>query len=114
MSQRTLRALVVDDHPIMATPVSTGLSATRLFKEIETAGSLSQAVKHLESNPDCSLAILDLHLSDSDGRASLLGMRERFPDVPILVFSANDSLDHITMAFECGARGYVTKSSPMS
>lgn len=114
MSQRTLRALVVDDHPLMATAVSTALNSTRRFQEIETASSLVEAVQCLEKNPTCSLAVLDMHLTDSDGRDSLLRMRESFPDVPILVFSANDSLDHITMAFECGARGYVTKSSPMS
>jgi DNA-binding NarL/FixJ family response regulator len=114
MSQRTLRALVVDDHPLMATAVSTALNATRRFQEIETASSLLEAVQCLEKNPAFSLAVLDMHLADTDGRESLLRMRESFPDVPILVFSANDSLDHITMAFECGARGYVTKSSPMS
>jgi DNA-binding NarL/FixJ family response regulator len=34
--------------------------------------------------------------------------------VPVLVFSGDESLENITMAFECNARGYVTKSSPMS
>src|SRR4029077_393955 len=59
-------------------------------------------------------AVLDLHLSDAEGRETMLGLRERFPDVPVLIFSGDDSLESITMAFECGARGYATKSSPMS
>jgi CheY-like chemotaxis protein len=77
MSQRTLRALVVDDHPLMATAVSTALNATRRFQEIETATSLVDAVQCLEKNPAFSLAVLDMHLSDSDGRESLLRMREK-------------------------------------
>jgi DNA-binding NarL/FixJ family response regulator len=56
---------------------------------------------------------VDLHLGDADGRESLLRMREDFPDVPALVFSGDESFENISMAFECGARGYVTKSSPM-
>lgn len=98
----------------MATAISTALSARRVFKEIETAESLLEAIRSLETNPACDLAVLDMHLSDSDGRASLMRMRESYPDIPVLVYSADESLEHITMAFECGARGYVTKSSPMS
>ena len=45
--------------------------------------------------------------------AALLGFRERFPEVPVIVFTGDDSIESITMAFECGARGYATKSSPM-
>ena len=114
MMQRTLRALVVDDHPLMATAVSTALNATRVFQIVDTASSLNEAMQSLQKNPACQLAVLDMHLSDSNGRESLVRMREEFPDIPVLVFSADDSLEHITMAFECGARGYVTKSSPMS
>jgi len=114
MNQRIPRALVVDDHPIMATAVATAVTAMRIFQSVDTAGSLAEAVRLLEANPSCSLAILDMHLGDSDGRESLNRMREQFPDIPVLVFSGDDSLEHITMAFECNARGYVTKNSPMS
>jgi DNA-binding NarL/FixJ family response regulator len=114
VNPRLPRALVVDDHPIMAAAVATAVSAMRIFQGVDTAGSLAEAVQLLEANPPCSLAILDLHLGDSGGQGSLNRMREQFPDIPVLVFTGDDSLEHITMAFECNARGYVTKNSPMS
>jgi DNA-binding NarL/FixJ family response regulator len=113
MTQRTLRALVIDDHPIMAGAVATALNAMRLFQHVESKSSLADAVAYLRTNPACHLAVIDLHLGDADGRESLLRMREEFPDVPALVFSGDESFENITMAFDCGARGYVTKSSPM-
>jgi DNA-binding NarL/FixJ family response regulator len=113
MTQRNLRALVIDDHPIMASAVATALNAMRVFQHVESKNSLAEAVGFLRANPACNLAVIDLHLGDSDGRESLLRMREDFPDVPALVFSGDESFENITMAFECGARGYVTKSSPM-
>jgi DNA-binding NarL/FixJ family response regulator len=112
--QQAVRALVVDDHPIVADALVTAISAMRVFERVECANSLGEACRLLEENPACNIAVLDLHLSDVEGRDTLTGMRERFPDVPILVFSGDDSLESITMAFECGARGYCTKSSPMS
>jgi DNA-binding NarL/FixJ family response regulator len=89
-------------------------SGAPLFGTIDTAPSLAEAIRVLERDADCDIAILDLHLGDSMGRESLVRMRERFPEVPVLVFTGDDSLENITMAFECGARGYATKSSPSS
>jgi DNA-binding NarL/FixJ family response regulator len=107
------RALVVDDHPLMASAVSTAVSAMRIFNRVDVAGSFGNAIKLLESDAACGLAILDLHLGDSPARENLTCMRELFPDVPVLIFSGDTSVEHITMAFECNVRGYVTKSSPM-
>lgn len=114
MTQPALRALVVDDHPIVADAMATAIGALRLFSRVESVGSLAQAIAALEREPACDLAVLDLHLGDAQGRETLTGLRERFPDVPVLIFSGDGSLESITMAFECGARGYCTKSSPMS
>ena len=121
-SHRALRALVVDDHPIVMQAVGTAISrmksvegidsAGALFGRVDSAGSLADAIRALEEDPHCDIVVLDLHLGDTRGRESLTGLRERFPDVPVLVFSGDGAIDNITMAFECGARGYATKSSP--
>ncbi|MEO7741566.1 MAG: response regulator transcription factor [Usitatibacter sp.] len=108
------RALVVDDHPIVADAMATAISAMRIFERVDCANSLPEACGMLEANPVCNLAVVDLHLREVEGRTTLTGLRERFPEVPVLVFSGDEALESITMAFECGARGYVTKSSPMS
>jgi DNA-binding NarL/FixJ family response regulator len=114
MTQRATRALVVDDHPIVADAMATAINAMRVFERVDSAGSLAEARRLLAADPTCNLAVFDLHLSDAEGRDTLLAMRESFPDVPVLIFSGDDTLESITMAFECGARGYATKSSPMS
>ena len=107
------RALVVDDHPIVADAMATAITGMRIFDRVDSANSLPEACTMLEENPVCNLAVVDLHLRDMEGRATLTGLRERFPEVPVLVFSGDESLESITMAFECGARGYVTKGTPM-
>ncbi len=113
-TRRLPRALVVDDHPLMVTAVATAVSAMRLFERVDVAGSFQEAQALLDGEPACGLAILDLHLRDSSAQDNLLSLREGHPDVPVLVFSGDESLENITMAFECNARGYVTKSSPMN
>lgn len=108
------RAILVDDHHIVIEALRTALAAMRILDRIDSASSIAEARTLLERDPACDLAIIDLHLADTHGRDTVMAMRENFPDVPILVFSGDESLENMTMAFECGARGYVTKKSPMN
>ena len=112
-SAPTLRALVVDDHPIVIDALATALVAMRVFQTIDAARSLDEATQLLRANPHCSLVILDLHLAQVPGQDTLVGFRERFPDIPVIIFSGDGSLESIAMAFEHGARGYVSKNSPI-
>jgi DNA-binding NarL/FixJ family response regulator len=112
-SARLRRALVVDDHPIVADALVTTIHSMKVFDRIEVAASLSEARSLLEADPRCEIAVLDLHLRDADGREALVGLREAFPEIPILVFTGDNSIDNVTMAFECGARGFATKASPV-
>lgn len=112
-TERAGRALVVDDHPIVADAMAMAIGGMRVFESVSCASSLDEACRILDDDPACDLAVLDLHLRDVAARETLIGFREKFPDVPVLVFSGDEALESITLAFECGARGYVTKSSPM-
>ena len=58
--------------------------------------------------------ILDLHLTDANGVDAMLALRESFPSVPVVIFSADDSSASITSAFEHGVQGYILKSDPMT
>ena len=114
MSTTVPRALVVGDHPIVADALATAIATMRIFDRVESACSLAEACRMFGENPVCNLALVDLQLGDAKRRATLVGLRESYPEVPVLVFSEDETLECITMAFECGARGYVAKGSPMS
>jgi DNA-binding NarL/FixJ family response regulator len=114
MEQRTRRSIVVDDHPVVADALALAILSMRVFDRVECAKSLTEAFNLLTIDANCDLAILDLHLEETQGRETLTGLRERFPDVPVLVFTGISSLENITMAFECGARGFMSKTSPMN
>jgi DNA-binding NarL/FixJ family response regulator len=107
------RALVADEHPMVADAMAAAIAAVRIFDRVDRAYSLAEARTLLEANPVCNLVVVDLPLRTAPGRAALSGLRERFPDVPVLIFSGDEDLECITNAFECGARGFVAKSSPV-
>jgi|AntAceMinimDraft_12_1070368.scaffolds.fasta_scaffold29446_1 DNA-binding NarL/FixJ family response regulator len=108
------RALVVEDHPIVSDVIVASLSSFGIFQSVVTASSLQETLKILVDDDAFELIMLDLHLSDTVGTEGMTTLRERYPDIPVVIFSGEDSTDTISKAFEYGVRGYIPKSSSMA
>lgn len=111
---RASRALIVDDHPIITDSLSAALISLRILDRIDKESSLAAAMQRLREETPYDLVILDLHLTDAQGVEAMLALRESFPSVPVVIYSADDSSTSITAAFEHGVQGYILKSDPMT
>lgn len=111
---RSSRALVVDDHPIVHDALRTALLSLNVFDGVDTESSLAAASGRLHEAGGYDLLMLDLHLKDTHGLEALTAVREAFPGLPVIIFSADDSSATIVSAYEYGVQGYVAKNEPMS
>jgi DNA-binding NarL/FixJ family response regulator len=111
---RLSRALVVDDHPIITDALSAALLSLHVFDGVDKEASLAAASLRLKDGGSYDLVMLDLHLTDANGMQAMQSLREAYPDVPVIIFSADDSSATITTAFEHGVQGYIPKSAPMT
>jgi two-component system NtrC family sensor kinase len=77
-----------------------------------TAGDASAALRLLRKE-SCDLVMLDVELPEVDGLAlcRLLRAQPAMKQLPVLVFSANDSEDRKVEAFSAGADDYIVKPS---
>lgn len=107
------RALIVDDHPIIRGALVTALLSLSVFDEVETAKCFHELREKLEQDTDYQLIILDLSLTDISCPDGMIYIREHYADIPIIIFSSNDSTDVITQCFEHGVHGFVSKNSSM-
>jgi len=110
---RVSRALVVDDHPIVHDALCAALLSLNVFGSVDTESSLSAASARLHQVSGYDLLMLDLHLEDTHGLEALTTVRESFPGLPVIIFSADDSSSTIVSAYEYGVQGYVAKKEPM-
>jgi DNA-binding NarL/FixJ family response regulator len=102
------RILIVDDHPLVRLSLREFI---RREKDLEVCGEAEdreQALAAAESTKP-HLAIIDLTLKSSNGMELIKDMRDRHPDVQILVLSMHDETIHAERAIRAGARGYITK-----
>ncbi len=106
-----MRILVVDDHPLMTDAIRLALQQLARSVEVDSAGSLGQALARAEEPPAIDLVLLDLGLPDCAGLEALTRFRERFPALPVVVFSGSYDNVSILGALDRGAMGYIPKTS---
>ncbi|MBI6629162.1 response regulator transcription factor [Pontibaca sp. S1109L] len=104
-------ALVIDDHPLYCDALASTLKRIYQLQTVKTATTLSDAMKLLSPRFMPDLVVLDLRLPDVTGLSGLLKIRDRMPDVPILVISAVSSNETIQALMEAGAAGFVPKDA---
>jgi two-component system nitrogen regulation response regulator GlnG len=98
--------LVVDDEEAVCWALQRALS--REGHHVTVAASAEQGLAVVaRQRPDA--VILDVRLPGMDGLTALGVLRQRLPDVPVLVITAFGNLDTAVRAVEGGAFDYLTK-----
>lgn len=101
-----VRALVVDDEPMLADLVSMGLSLCGWEVRVAHAGRAAVETAR-ELVPD--VLVLDWMLPELDGLEVLAKIRAFRPEVPALMLTAKDSVDDRIRGLAAGGDDYVTK-----
>lgn len=105
-----MRILVVDDHPLIHEAMGLIMSTYAENVTHESASGFAEACNRLEADPRIDLILLDLGLPGFTGIGALTDIRERFPDIPVVVISAREEADIIHAALDAGAMGFVPKT----
>ncbi|AFR10993.1 MULTISPECIES: response regulator [Nocardiopsis] len=113
MTERPLRILLVDDHPV----VRHGLKA--MFAEIPDMGVVAEAADGesalavLRSGTEVDIVLMDLRMGEGmDGVTAIRNVND-LPDPPqVLVLTTYDTDADILAAVEAGATGYMLKDAP--
>jgi len=102
------RVLLIEDNPETARLLAGGLGAGSAPFEVAAECSARDGLRHLaEHEVDCVL--LDYRLPDADGLECLREIRQRWPDVPVVVITGAGSEEVAVEAMKLGASDYLVK-----
>jgi DNA-binding NarL/FixJ family response regulator len=108
-SQRALRVMVVDDHPMWRDSVSRDLGEAG-FDVVAAIGEGAQAVRIAASvRPD--VVVLDLQLPDVSGVEVTRGLQASYQPARVLILSASGEHRDVLDSVKAGATGYMLKSA---
>jgi DNA-binding NarL/FixJ family response regulator len=105
-----IRVLLADDHAVMRDGLKALLGASPDIEIAAEVGNGREAVAHaFETRPD--VAILDIAMPELNGIEAARQLREKCPDVRVIMLSMHSDAEHIYRALDAGAMGYLLKES---
>ena len=107
---RSLRVLIVDDDPLIRTTFAEQLDTQRAITVVAAASSGRQAISLLMTGQQpIDVVLLDSDMPDMDGAQTAKAIYQRFPKMPIVMFTVFSRDEMLADALAEGVNGFITK-----
>src|SRR6056297_3046957 len=104
-----LKAVVADDHPIVALGLSSIIKQSGIATYEGTAAN-AEALFKILSDSFANAVFLDLHIPGSDFESNINYIKSNFPHCKIIVYSTFTSKDLLKKLKKLEVNGYLPKS----
>lgn len=103
---------IADDHPIMRAALRTALQAlgpgTHFVEDSDTPATFALVAEH----EHLDLLLLDLNMPGAHGLDTVRAVRQRAPQLPVAVVSAEQHSGTAAALLALGVAGFIPKSDP--
>jgi DNA-binding NarL/FixJ family response regulator len=101
---------IVDDEPKLRQSIATFVNGSPGFKCVSDYGSAEAALKGLPADkPD--VVLMDINMDGMNGIECVEKLKDRFPEMQILMLTVYEDTEKIFRALAAGANGYLLKRS---
>ncbi len=104
------RFIIADDHPLFRSALRLAVQGSFKEAEIFEANSLNAIIDTLKEDDEIDLILLDLNMPGVKGYSGLIYLRAQYPQIPVVVVSATETMDVIQKCFDFQATGFIPKS----
>ena len=105
------RILIADDHPLVRGALRQAVDGAVEGAIVSECGDLTELSAALEKSKGADLVLLDLNMPGVRGFSGLMYMRAQYPDIPVVIVSANEERGTIRRCMDFGASGYIPKTT---
>jgi DNA-binding NarL/FixJ family response regulator len=109
----TYSIVIADDHPLFRNALFQSVHMAISGANLLEADSLDTLLSLLEKEDEPDLLLLDLKMPGANGLSGLIHLRAEYPELPIVVISANEDASIVSQVKSHGAFGFIPKSSDM-
>ncbi len=105
-----IKVIIADNHPIARVGIKHVLETSRDFEVIADVATTTQLFIALENvTPD--VLILEMDIPEINGIATLRKIKQDFPGVKVLIYSAQSEDVYALSTIRAGAYGYLSKTA---
>jgi len=102
--------LLADDHSLIRQGMVFMLDATALNYKVFHASNFQQIMDCINTHP-INIAIIDAHFPEGNSLQIISEIKQKRPDIRILIFSGIDENVHALKYLNAGANGFLSKLS---
>jgi NarL family two-component system response regulator LiaR len=107
-NQQTIRVMIVDDHAVVRSGLSTFLLTCDDMELVGEADSGEQAVRLCQQN-EVDVVLMDLVMGDLAGRSGMDGATATRVDLQVIALTSFKEQELVEGALQAGAIGYLLK-----
>jgi DNA-binding NarL/FixJ family response regulator len=105
-----VRILIVDDHALVRRGMGHVVRECFSDANVVEAGGAAEALEAMSAEA-VDIALVDVRMPDADGLELLHDMKQRWPDVPVIMLTSFDHAHYVRRALAEGAAGYMLKDA---
>lgn len=109
--RRQTRLAIVDDHELARESLQNMLSDESDIEIVGEAANGRQALL-LCSRLRPDLILMDVRMPEMDGLAATKEVKQRYPEISVMMLTMHENPDYLLEALKAGAAGYVLKDAP--
>jgi DNA-binding NarL/FixJ family response regulator len=108
----SLSSIIADDHPLFRMALQQAIAEV-IGDEVRFTEDFEQTIKALSKQENTDLLFLDLKMPGNDGLTGLMNIISSFPNLSVIIVSAEESVQVIHKVMEMGACAFIPKSSSL-
>lgn len=106
---KEIQVLIVEDQEIIRKSLSIVLGLAPDIEVVGTAENGKDAIDQIsKSKPD--LVLMDIHMPIMDGVEATVYIKEKWPEVKVIVLTTFQQMQYVLGALNAGAEGYILKA----
>lgn len=109
MTEKTIRIVIADDHPLVRNGLKTVLHTMPGFQVVAEAENGVQLLKIIqEYQPD--VALVDISMPQLNGLEALQQLSTQYPALKLIVLTMHEEAEYILKSLSSGAQAYLLKN----
>jgi DNA-binding NarL/FixJ family response regulator len=105
-----IKVLLADDHALVRAGIRSLLNAMAQVEVVAEASSGEEAIE-LASSSRPDVVLMDIAMKGITGLEAAARMRERMPEVRVVILSMHSGEEYVLQALRAGAAGYLLKDA---